>query len=148
MLEFAPPSCNTVKCPKVRYYLFEGSDFKHLASKIYCYASLFDFDERTKDIAFQEFTPNSENERLSFLLPLKHRDYIGIVAETEGEILAYEVINTEEVKLYKSLRWPIFFLALFVTAALMASFTLFMYLRRKGYDESNGYIRTSKEGSM
>lgn len=79
---------------------------------------------------------------------MKHRDYIGIVAETQGQILSYEVINTEEVKLYKSLRWPFFFLALFVTAAIMASFTLFMYLRRKGNEESSGYIRTSKEGSM
>jgi hypothetical protein len=85
---------------------------------------------------------------LSYARPLKQRDYIGIVAEVNSLILPYKVINTEEVKLYKSMRWPFFYLALFITAAVFCSFILFMALRKKSQQDSSGYVRASKSESL
>jgi hypothetical protein len=60
LMEFRPPQCNHSHCKNVTYYLLEGSNLKHLTSKIYCPFSLFDFDERTKDIIVEKITPTLE----------------------------------------------------------------------------------------
>jgi hypothetical protein len=45
-----------------------------VASRAYCPNALFDFDERTKDIVFEEIQPTKLNEsHLSYIRPLKHR---------------------------------------------------------------------------
>lgn len=44
LLEMQPPFCGSAPCKRSKYYLMEGSDAKHLASKVYCPSTLFDFD--------------------------------------------------------------------------------------------------------
>lgn len=44
LLEMQPPLCGGAPCKHTNYYLMEGSDPKHLASKVYCPSALFDFD--------------------------------------------------------------------------------------------------------
>jgi uncharacterized membrane protein len=64
------------------------------------------------------------------------------VADVGGKLLPYQVVNTEEVKLYREMRWPFFYLCLFVTTALFCAFMIFMTLRRKAHGDS-GYVRAS-----
>lgn len=87
------------------------------------------------------------NGTLSYERPLRHRDYIGVIAEVKGRRLAYTVVNTEEIKLYNSVRWTIFYIALFFTAAFFFSFILFMALRRKQRVNEDGYVRVSANAS-
>lgn len=72
----------------------EGSDPKHLASKVYCPSTLFDFDERTKDIIFERIHPTTEGQTITHYRPMRHRDYLGVIAEVEGVLLPYRVIST------------------------------------------------------
>jgi hypothetical protein len=44
------------------------------------------------------------------------------------------------------MRWPFFYLCLFITAALFFTFLIFMALRRKGRD--SGYVRASSQESQ
>ena len=91
--------------------------------------------------------PTLMNGTLSYERPLRHRDYIGVIAEVEGRRLAYTVVNTEEIKLYNSVRWTIFYITLFFTAAFFFSFILFMALRRKQRVNEDGYVRVSANAS-
>ena len=87
------------------------------------------------------------DDTLSFERPLRHRDYIGVIAEVDGRRLAYTVVDTEEIKLYHSIRWTVFYIALFFTAAFFISFILFMALRRKQRVDEDGYVRVSANAS-
>ena len=83
---------------------------------------------------------------MSFTRPLQHRDWLVIVAEANKQIFSYDLVNSGEVRLYKSLRWPIFYFVMFITMAVFLSFVLFMGLRKRKLDAS-GYIRGASLGS-
>ena len=61
-----------------------------------------------------------------------------MAAEVGQEIVSYDIVNSGEIREYNSMRWPIFYFAMFITFAIFISFILFMSLRRP---KSQGYIR-------
>lgn len=145
LMEFHAPTCS--KHCEVKYFLLEGSNLHHLSSKVYCPSILFNYDEWEQDISVEPITPSIVDGILSFERPLRQRDYIGVIAEVDGRRLAYTVVNTEEIKLYHSIRWTVFYIALFFTAAFFISFILFMALRRKQRVDEDGYVRVSANAS-
>lgn len=70
-----------------------------------------------------------------------------MIAEVDGQRIAYSVVNTEEIKLYHSIRWTVFYIALFFTSAFFISFIIFMALRRKQKVYDDGYVRVSANAS-
>ena len=130
----------------MNYHLLEGSNLHQLSSKLYCPSILFNYDEWEKDILIESFSPTLLDSTLSHERPLRHRDFIGIIAEIDGLRLAYSVVNTEEIKIYHSIRWTIFYIAMFFTSAFFFSFVVFMVLRRKKVFD-DGYIRVSANAS-
>lgn len=67
---------------------------------------------------------------MSFTRLIKHRDFIGIAAFIDGKLLPYKIINIEEVRSYKEIKWPLFFITIFIFLALFCSFVIFMALRK------------------
>lgn len=78
---------------------------------------------------------------MSYTRLIKHRDFIGIAAYVDNKVLPYRVINIEDVKIYKEIKWPLFFMAIFVILALFCSFVIFMALRKRDGTYSKGYKR-------
>jgi len=78
---------------------------------------------------------------MSYTRLIKHRDYIGIAALVEGKLLPYQVINIEDVKIYKNIKWPLFFITIFICLALFCSFVIFMALRKRNREYIKGYKR-------
>lgn len=78
LMEFHPPTCE--KHCNMKYYLLEGSNLHHLSSKVYCPSILFNYDEWEQDISVEQISPTLSDDTLSYERPLRHRDYIGVIA--------------------------------------------------------------------
>lgn len=59
--------------------------------------------------------------------------------------MSYDLLNVGEMREYSGIRWPLFYLLMFLTLAVFLSVVVLIGLRKKS--SNGGYIRASSQCS-